>query len=194
MMPPCGCCRRAWRSAVLQESADSILPRILLPPPPNARRKLSWTTSLTVTRCRRVVLCSDSRCTSARPAPDRCRSGRTACTQTGESWIWIGRPAAEIYFISLAAGMLDEASNPYLNYLSSPASLPDDSTRRSDYETLLRIPAVLPTHRRAAHSQEILQPHNSKLVYPRCPQPPAQCPLLYGDVYLTENEPPLNSM
>ena len=66
MLPPCGCCRRAWRSAVLQGSADSILPRILLPPPPNARRKLSWTTSLTVTRCRRVALCSDSRCTSAR--------------------------------------------------------------------------------------------------------------------------------
>ncbi|EOD16488.1 hypothetical protein EMIHUDRAFT_316491 [Emiliania huxleyi CCMP1516] len=32
MLPPCGCCRRAWRSAVLQGSADSILPRILLPP------------------------------------------------------------------------------------------------------------------------------------------------------------------
>ena len=32
MLPPCGCCRRAWRSAVLQESADSILPRNLLPP------------------------------------------------------------------------------------------------------------------------------------------------------------------
>ncbi|EOD04934.1 hypothetical protein EMIHUDRAFT_318054 [Emiliania huxleyi CCMP1516] len=32
MLPPCGCCRRAWRSAVLQGSVDSILPRILLPP------------------------------------------------------------------------------------------------------------------------------------------------------------------
>merc|ERR1711965_840684 len=32
MLPPCGCCRRAWRSAVLQGCADSILPRILLPP------------------------------------------------------------------------------------------------------------------------------------------------------------------
>ncbi|EOD40996.1 hypothetical protein EMIHUDRAFT_439433 [Emiliania huxleyi CCMP1516] len=32
MLPPCGCCRRAWRSAVLQGSADSISTRILLPP------------------------------------------------------------------------------------------------------------------------------------------------------------------
>merc|ERR1712086_601758 len=32
MLPPCECCRRAWRSAGLQGSADSILPRILLPP------------------------------------------------------------------------------------------------------------------------------------------------------------------
>ena len=31
MLPPCGCCQRAWRSAVLQGSADSILPRNLLP-------------------------------------------------------------------------------------------------------------------------------------------------------------------
>ena len=32
MLPPCGCCRRAWRSAVLQGCADSILPRNYLPP------------------------------------------------------------------------------------------------------------------------------------------------------------------
>ncbi|EOD07270.1 hypothetical protein EMIHUDRAFT_308920 [Emiliania huxleyi CCMP1516] len=32
MLPPCGCCQRAWRSAVLQGSADSISTRILLPP------------------------------------------------------------------------------------------------------------------------------------------------------------------
>ena len=37
MLPPCGCCRRAWRSAVLQGCADSILPRILLPPRPHER-------------------------------------------------------------------------------------------------------------------------------------------------------------
>ena len=34
MLPPCGCCRRAWRSAVLQGSADSISTRILLVLPP----------------------------------------------------------------------------------------------------------------------------------------------------------------
>ncbi|EOD26272.1 LOW QUALITY PROTEIN: hypothetical protein EMIHUDRAFT_447206 [Emiliania huxleyi CCMP1516] len=31
MLPPCGCCRRAWRSAVLQGSADSMPSRNLLP-------------------------------------------------------------------------------------------------------------------------------------------------------------------
>ena len=37
MLPPCGCCRRAWRSAVLQGSADLILPRILLASTPTTR-------------------------------------------------------------------------------------------------------------------------------------------------------------
>ena len=35
MLPPCGCCRRAWRSAVLQGSADTI-------PPPQSSTPTSY--------------------------------------------------------------------------------------------------------------------------------------------------------